>query len=214
MMIATDNANNKKSILFVENQSEWQQRFLELPLESFHVSIAQDFEEALQAISEVERPYHVIVTNVDFSDSDNDNQGFALARKIRDLYMYTQVVFLGERDLIVRSDYARIIFAELRGYGFIEKPLFDPALFMKTILGAMEKAEAEQRIVLISPEAKDDDELLDKIIKPITDSLRVRYEKAGRDMPNPSDRRLDRIRLHLQSARIIVADLRTQDEGT
>jgi hypothetical protein len=213
MMIATNNANNKKSILFVENHSEWQERFLSLPLESFHVAIAEDYEVALQTITEVERPYHVIVTNVDFSESENDNQGFALARKIRNLCMYTQVVFLGERDVIVRSEYAKIIFAELRGYSFIEKPLFDPVSFMKTILGAMEKADAEQRIVLISPEADEDEELLDDILKPITESLGVRYEKAGRDMPYRPDGQLDRIRLHLQSARVVVADLREKDEG-
>lgn len=209
-MTSTENRPARNSILFVESQSEWHERLSSLPLDSVEVSFLRDFDQALQVVSDPKRSYHVLVTNIDFGETGGDKKGFDLARKVNELCLFTQVVFLDRRDPGIRHNYAKIIFGELRGYDYIEKDMFDPILFMEVLKGAIEKAAAEQRVVLLSPESGKDD-FFDEILKPAAQTVGIQSEMAGQNLTNRPDERMDRVRLHIQSARIVVSDLRSME---
>lgn len=208
MKKTAENITPTKSILFIESEPVWRDRLSNLPIGLFDVSIVQDYDHAINVILDLKKQYHVIVMNVDLNEVENDKKGFELARRIRKSSLFTQIVFLDRMDSKRRNEYARIIFGEIRGHAYIEKDMFDSAEFIETIHKSAEKAESEQKVVVLTPNANEQRNIFDEIVSPVLQEMGINGKRAGQNINYRAIERMENVRLDIRSAKFVISDLR------
>ena len=143
----------KKTVLIVEDRSNWRGLFQDLLEKDFEVATAESYEVALQLLAAQLPSFHVAVVDIRLDDADMTNEkGLNLASEIREKHPSTQIVMVTAYPTLQT---AKIAFQELQVFDYMEKypadgHRFDRIRFRETVRQAAEKAEKQQEQLAFS----------------------------------------------------------------
>ncbi|GEM_PF-872858 len=163
---------NRMSILVVDDDDSWRPLMTSLLQDEFEVEDAATYEDAISKILARKIPYHVVVTDIRYKDTERENEdGLRLVEQLNRLGEFTKYVVITGYPSI---DTAKRAIGRLAAYDYLEKypPNGDFGIeeFQSTVRKAAEEAERQRphglvlsnlRILLIEPNRTQRKKILD-----------------------------------------------------
>jgi ActR/RegA family two-component response regulator len=137
---------NRRTVLVVDDQSNWRDVMVALLKDDFAVFQASSHNAALKAILEQDPPFHVVVTDIRLVDEETANEGgLTLLEQLNKMGTETQTIVITGYPTI---ETARTALGQLQAFDYIlkvpEHGKFSPAEFRRTVQQAAEKAERQR----------------------------------------------------------------------